>query len=48
MDYEGYTFVFFYQNINKIFSLKCYIYYALTFQQLIFLNASYLYLLELN
>jgi len=23
MDYEGYTFVFFYQNINKIFSLKC-------------------------
>jgi len=33
MDYEGYTFVFFYQNINKIFSLKCDIYYALTFQK---------------
>ena len=34
MDYEGYTFVFFYQNINKLFSLKCDIYYALTFQRL--------------
>jgi len=33
MDYEGYTFVLFYQNI-KIFSLKCDIYYALTFQRL--------------
>jgi len=30
MDFEGYTFVFFYQNINKISSLKCDIYYALT------------------
>jgi len=38
MDYEGYTFVFFYQNINIIFSLKCDIilYYALTFQRLKF------------
>jgi len=34
MDYEGYTFVFFYQNINNFFSLKCDIYYALTFQRL--------------
>jgi len=34
MDYEGYTFVFFYQNINKIFSLKYDLYHALTFQRL--------------
>jgi len=34
MDYEGYTFVFLYQNINKIFLLKRDIYYALTFQRL--------------
>jgi len=34
MDYADYTFVFFYQNINKIFSLKRDIYYALTFQGL--------------
>ena len=34
MDYEGYTFVFLYPNINKIFSLKCDIFYALTFQRL--------------
>jgi len=33
MDYNGYTIVFFYQNINKIFSLKCDIYYAFTFQR---------------
>jgi len=32
MDYEGYRFVFFYQDINKMFSLKCDIYYAFTFQ----------------
>jgi len=32
MDYEGYRSVFFYQNINKLFSLKCDIYYAFTFQ----------------
>ena len=33
MDYEGYTFVFFYQK-NKLvfFSLKCDIYYAFTFK----------------
>jgi len=29
MDYEGYTFVFFYKN-NQDFSLKCDIYYAFT------------------
>jgi len=34
MDYEGHIFVLFYQNLNKIFSLKCDIYYALTFQRL--------------
>ena len=33
MDYEGYTFVFVYQNINKVLSVKCDIYFALTFQQ---------------
>ena len=33
MDYEGYTFVFFINKINKFFSLKCDIYYAFTFQQ---------------
>ena len=32
MDNEGYTFVFFYQNINKICPLKCDIYYDFTFQ----------------
>jgi len=32
MDYEGYTFVFFDENISKIFSLKFDIYYAFTFQ----------------
>jgi len=32
MDYEGYTFVFYKKKINNIFSLKCNIYYAFTFQ----------------
>ena len=32
MDYEGNTFVLVYQNINKIFSLQCDIYYAFTYQ----------------
>jgi len=32
MDYEGDTFVFFIKQINKIFSLKCDVYYAFTFQ----------------
>ena len=32
MNFEGYTF--FFQNINKIFSLKCDIYNALTFKRL--------------
>jgi len=32
MDYEGYTFVFFIKKINKVFSLKCYIYDAFTSQ----------------
>jgi len=32
MDYEGDTIVFFIKQINKIFLLKCYIYYAFTFQ----------------
>jgi len=31
MDYEGDTFVFFIKKINKIFSLKCDIYYVFTF-----------------
>jgi len=33
MDYEGYTFVFFYKKINKFFSLKCDIYYAVPFNR---------------
>ena len=33
MDDEGYTFVFFYQNVNNIFSLKCDIYYAFTWNE---------------
>jgi len=32
MDYEGYTFVFFIQKNKQVFSLKCDIYYAFTFQ----------------
>ena len=32
MDYKGYTFVFFIKKTNKIFSLKCDIYFAFTFQ----------------
>ena len=32
MDYEAYTFVFFIKKNNNIFSLKCDIYYAYTFQ----------------
>jgi len=32
MDYEGYTFVFFIKIIKQVFSLKCDIYYAITFQ----------------
>ena len=32
MDCEGYTFVFFYQKIKQVFSLKCAIYDALTFK----------------
>ena len=32
MDYEEYTFVFFIKKNKQVFSLKCDIYYAFTFQ----------------
>jgi len=43
IDYEEYTFVFFIKN-KQVFSSKCDLYYAFTFQP----YASYLYLLKLN
>ena len=48
MDYEGYTFVFFNQNMNKIFSIKCDIYYALTFQRLKILTKMQVTFISLN
>jgi len=48
MDFEGYTFVFFYQNINKIYLIKMWYILCLYFSTIdnYFLNATYLYLLK--
>ena len=50
MDYEGYTFVFFFQNINKNFLItRWYIlrFYLSTIENY-FLNASNIYLIKLK